>query len=53
MPPLRDASAAPQTNLRYRGRLAGAAGIFGQSGLPIRLAKVRLLRAPRRAACRK
>ena len=34
-----------------RGRLA--AGIFGQSGLPIRLAKVRPLRAPRRAACRK
>ena len=33
------------------GRLA--AGIFGQSGLPIRLAKVRPSRAPRRAACRK
>ena len=44
---------APNQPAVSRGRLAGAAGIFGQSGLPIRLAKVRPLRAPRRAACRK
>ena len=53
-PPLRDASAAPQTDLVYLHLGAGSlAGIFGQSGLPIRLAKVQPSRAPRRAACRK
>ena len=51
--PTRRLRRAPNQPAVSRGRLAGAAGIFGQSGLPIRLAKVRPLRAPRRAACRK
>ena len=51
--PTRRLRRAPNQPAVSRGRLAGAAGIFGQSGLPIRLAKVRPLRAPRRADCRK
>ena len=55
------ADATPTRRLRrdpnslvYLHLAAGSlAGIFGQSGLPIRLAKVRPLREPRRAACRK